>query len=325
MKFNWKYLVVILLLLTGGELCIAYCLTSPEDINIYGRIRVDEIDVASKIPGRIDSLYVQLGQHVNKGDTLAVLESKELDAKLEQAKSVMLASKSKWEMAKNGARSEEKLAVEKLADQAKYQLEFAESTYKRMKKLYADSVISRQKFDEIEFKYNAAKAQYEAAQAKLKMVRNGARDEEKSAAEALYNQALNAYKEALAYYSELTLTAKTTGEVYSLIANQGEIISAGYPVISIINTNNSYAIINIKESEISQFQEGKEIKGYLPALDKEIKFKVTYISPKGDFADWKPTAQKGDFDLKTFEIRLTPLENIDMIRPGMNVRFSLQG
>lgn len=289
----------------------------------FGKIEVNEIDVSSKIPGRIDTLYVRLGDKITRGDTLAILESKEMDAKLEQAKSVMMAAKAKWDMARAGARRQQITAAKKLVDQAKYQFEFAESSYTRLKKLYADSVISKQKFDEISFKYNAAKAQYEAAKAKLGMVLEGVRPEEKSAAEALYHQAENAYKEALAYHDELTITAKTSGTVYSLVADQGEIISAGYPLLTIVDYNSQYALINVKETEITKIKVGDEFKGYLQALGKTITFKVYYISPLADYASWKPTSQKGEFDIRTYEVRLSPMSDTDEIRPGMNVKFRI--
>ncbi len=296
---------------------------SSDQIDYFGKIEVNEIDASSKIPGRIDTLYVRVGDKVRRGDTLAVLESKEMDAKLEQAKSVMLAAKAKWEMAKSGARKQQIKAVKKLVEQAKYQYDFAKSSYLRLEKLYEDSVISRQKFDEISFKYKAAKAQYEAANAKYDMVLEGARPEEKSAAESLFRQAENVYKEALAYHDELTITAKVSGTVYSLVADQGEIISAGYPLLTIVRDNSEYAVINVKENELSKIKTGEVIDGYLPAIGKTIPFKVYYVSPLADYASWKPTSQKGDFDIRTFEVRLSPESNFEGLRPGMNVKFEL--
>ncbi len=323
MAFLKKYyliLVPVLLIIFSGIYLTA---NTKDEIEYFGIIETNEIDVASKIPGRIDTTFVKLGERVKKGDILAKLESKELDAKLEQARGVMLAAKAKLDMANKGAREEQKRAAAKLLEQAKYQYEFAKKTYERMQKLFADSIISRQKFDEIEFKYNAALAQYEAAQAKMDMANNGAREEEKSAAEALYHQALNAYNEAQAYYKELSITAPADGEIYEVIAEQGEIIAAGYPIFSIVQPEKAYAVINVREDNLKYFKTGKKISGYLPALDKNIDFVIDYISPVGNYATWKPTNQKGEFDLKTFEIHLSPVEAISEIRPGMNVKFEL--
>ena len=321
-----KKIVILLLTVIAVLAVITIIINSSGNREKYyfGKVEVDEIDASSKIPGRIDSLYVKLGDKVKKGDTLAVLESKELDAKLGQAKSVMFAAKSKWEMAKRGARIQQKEAAAKLVEQAKYQYDFARSTYDRMKSLAADSVISKQKFDEVEFKYKAAKAQYEAAEAKLNMVNEGARPEEKSAAEALFHQAENVYKEALAYYQELTITAKKSGTVYSLVADQGEIIAAGYPLLTIVDLSSCYVIVNVNETALKYFNVGKQLQGYVPALEKNMKFRVSYIAPMADYASWKPTAQKGEFDVRTFEVRLIPIEKTNELKPGMNVKFMIK-
>lgn len=289
-----------------------------------GIVEIDEVDVASKIPGRIEELNVREGDFVSKGQILARLESKEIDAKVGQAKGVLEAAKSKLDMANKGARDEEKIATEKLFMQAKHQFEFASKTKERFDNLYKDSVISHQEYDEITFKYNAAKDQMEAAEAKYNMVMKGARNEEKSAAEGLYHQAENAYSEAMAYHSELQLISPIDGQISNKIADQGEIIASGYPVFTIINPKEYYIVLQIREDELSNIKIGEYFYGTISALEnKQIEFKVTYISPMADFATWKPTNQKGDFDLKTFEIHLKSDEPIENIRPGMTVKINL--
>ena len=289
-----------------------------------GIVEIDEVDVASKIPGRIEELKVREGDHVFKGQVLARLESKEIDAKVGQAKGVLEAAKSKLDMANKGARDEEKIATEKLFMQAKHQFEFASKTKERFDNLYKDSVISHQEYDEITFKYNAAKDQMEAAEAKYNMVMKGARDEEKSAAEGLYHQAENAYNEAMAYHSELQLISPIDGQISNKIADQGEIIASGYPVFTIINPKEYYIVLQIREDELNNIKMGDYFYGTISALEnKQIEFKVTYISPMADFATWRPTNQKGDFDLKTFEIHLKSDEPIENIRPGMTVKINL--
>lgn len=289
-----------------------------------GIVEIDEVDVASKIPGRIESFYVKEGDKVAKGDVLARLESKEIDAKVGQATGAMNAAKSKLEMVMKGARDEEKLATEKLYMQAKHQFEFVNKTKERFNNLLKDSVISIQEYDEIEFKYLAAKDQMEAAEAKYNMVMKGARDEEKSAVEGLFQQAENAYNEAMAYYSELELKSPIDGEVSNKIADIGEIVASGYPVFTIINPKEYYVVLQVREDELDNIKLGSSFSGTVTALGNErFDFKVVYISPMGDFATWKPTNQKGDFDLKTFEVHLRSDEAISNIRPGMTVRINL--
>lgn len=291
---------------------------------ITGIVETNEIDVASKIPGRIDSIFVDEGDEVKKGQVLARLESKEMDAKLEQARALMEAAKSKMDMAHNGARPEEREAVQKQYAQAAHQFELASKTWKRIESLYNDQVISLQEKDQVEFQYKAAMEQKDAAKAKYDMVIKGARLEEIAGAEALYHQAQNGYNEVLAYHNELNLVCPVEGEICKRISDAGEIIAGGYPIFSIINTNNSYVVLQLREDQMTKIKKNNTYTGSIPALGSNMhEFVVTYISSMADFASWKATNQKGDFDLKTFEIRLKPKKPIEGLRPGMTVRIQL--
>lgn len=325
MKLTKKHLIISVPLIIAVVATITLIASGFENEKhiITGIVEATEIDVASKIPGRIDSICVAEGDLVIKGQVLAKLESKEMDAKVEQVKGMMLAAKAKLEMVQNGARSEEKEAVQKLYEQAKAQYDYAAKTYARFQNLFNDNVISTQEFDEMEFKYNAAKAQMDAAKAKYDMVLNGARFEEKEAVEALYHQAENAFNEASAYQSELLIKAPADGEINQIISDPGEIINSGYPVFSLLQQNGNYVVIQLREDQMKNIGKGKIYSGWIPALDNiEKEFEVTYIAAMGDFATWKPTNQKGEFDLKTFEIHLRGTEVIEGLRPGMTVNIS---
>ncbi len=320
-----KYMAAALpiLLILGGVLFFLAD-SDVKEFNITGIAETTEIDIASKIPGRISFIFFSEGSTVKKGDTIAIMESPEIYAKLEQARGAMNAAKAKSEMAEKGARDEEKEVASKLYNQAKYQFELADKTWQRISNLYRDSVISAQEKDQAEFKYRAAKAQLEEAQAKVKMINLGARIEEKSAAAALYHQAENAFNEVSSYQKELTITAPAGGEISKKLADPGEVIAAGYPVFSIMVPEDIYALIQLREDKMSSVKMNSRCEGYIPALKETVDFEVSYIAPMADFATWKPTNQKGEFDLKSFEIRLKPVKIPKGFRPGMTVNFKFR-
>ena len=319
---NKSILIIPVVLIVVAVIVLWWQTARPSPLILTGMVEVKEIDVASKIPGRIDTLYVQKGDSVHKGQVLARLESKEIEAKVAQARAVMEAARAKWDMAKRGARPEEKEAVEKLYLQAKHQFEFAQKTYERVQKVYRDSVISAQQLDEVTFKYNAAKEQMEAAKAKYEMVLKGARKEQIRAAEALFHQAEGAYREALAYLQETRLTSPVNGRVQDLVADQGEIVAAGYPIITLIRPRDVWVVLQLREDQLHGLKLGQTFEGAIPALgNKQVRFRVDYIAPMADFATWKATNQKGDFDLKTFEIHLRPIKPVGGLRAGMTVRI----
>ncbi len=290
---------------------------------VTGMVEVTEIDVASKIPGRLDSLFVHEGDLVHEGQVLAVLQSKEIEAKVNQARALVEAAQAQYEMALNGARPEEKEAVQRLYLEAKHQFEFAQKTYERMKQVYQDSVVARQTLDEVEFKYKAAKEQMEAAEAKYQMVVKGARQEQIRAARALLQQAQAAYQEALAYLQETQLTSPINGRVQRILVDAGEMVAAGYPVLTLTKPTDNWVVLQLKEDQLVGLKEGQQLQGFVPALNQTLNFKITYMADMGDFATWRATNQMGDFDLKTFEIHARSTQPTAELKAGMTVRFKL--
>ena len=291
---------------------------------ITGLVETTNISVSSKIPGRIAEIFVKEGDKIKKGQLIARMESKEMDAKVEQTRGQLDIAKFKYKMALNGARPEEIDAVEKLYLQTKYQFELAEKTLNRMMNLYRDSLISTQEKDVYEFQYKAALEQMNATKSKYDMVVKGARYEEIAMAKGLYYQAENGFKEASAYQDELEFRSPIDGELQKKLVNQGEILASGYPVFTIIDLNDTWVTIQLKEDEMKSIKIGDVLSGKVTALsNNEYKFKVYYISDIGDFANWRPTNQKGEFDIRTFEIRLRAIDKIEGFRPGMTVNLEL--
>lgn len=89
--------------------------------------------------------------------------------------------------------------------------------------------------------------------------------------------------------------------------------------MSLIRLPQAYFIYNLREDILVNVKKGDIIKLRVPALgDKEIDAEVRFIAPKGDYATKRATRATGDFDLKTFEVRLYPLEPVEGLRPGMS-------
>ncbi len=306
---------------------ILYVLTScssDENSYVIGFVETTVIDVASEVPGKLEKLLVEKGDVVRKGDTLAVFEPKILDAKVKQAEGLKNAAKALMEMAKNGARPQEVEAAKNAYLITKSQFEYAEKTFKRIEKLYKDSVISEQKYDEVRFKYNAAREQMNAAKAVYEMAKEGARKELIEAAVAKYYAVENLYNEAIAFSEELFLISPVSGEVSNQIADAGEVVPAGFPVFSVQIPEEAHVIVQIREDQMEPFKKGARFTGSVPALgNSEFTFYVSYISPMAGFADWLPTKDRGNIDLRTFEVHLKPIDEIKDLRPGMTVKILL--
>jgi len=290
---------------------------------IVGTFEAPTVDVSSEIPGRIDSLYVDLGDTVQKGTLLATLKTNIMDAKLTQALGVKEATESLLRKVQKGARKELLDAANNEYLMAKSQFDFADKTYKRYQVLYADSIISKQEMDEMVFKHTAAKNQMEAAESNYRMAKNGATHEDLQIVEGKLETAKGIYNEAKAYYKQLKIVAPVSGEISEKIGEEGEVMKAGYPILSLMRPSKIYSVINVREDQLNTFRKGKILSGKVPGLGgKTFYFKVSYLAPMADFATWVPSKAKGEFDLKTFEVRLVPLRPISGLRPGMTVQLT---
>ncbi len=296
-----------------------WIMSNPPDLILQGMVEAKHIKVASKIPGRIDKILIEVGDKVNQGDTMIIISTPELDAKLVQALSVHEAAESQSDKAINGAREEQIQGANSMLRKAKAGVEIYSKTFVRVKKLHEEGVVSSQQLDEASAKLKAAQETEAAALSQYNMALNGARIEDKKGAAALVDQASGVLQELGSYLSEAQVKAPISGEVASLISQEGEIVNSGYPIATIVDLNDVWFIFNIREDYLTKIGMDELISISVPAIGEQtFEAKITYINPLGDFATWKATKTTGEFDMKTFEVRAKPTEVIKGLRPGMS-------
>ena len=286
---------------------------------IQGQVEATEYRVSSKVPGRILELRVKEGDYVKVGDTLAILDAPEVLAKMEQARSAESAASAMELKAQNGARQEQIQGAYQLLQQAKAGLEIAEKSYGRVQRLFDEGVLSAQKRDEALAQYKAMEAQVKAAQSQYDMAVNGARREDKLAAQAQVGRAKGAVNEVKSYVRETVQTAQMEGEVSSVYPEVGELVGTGSPIMTVSVMSDLWGTFNVREDLLNDMKVGNEITAFVPAFNKEIKMKVYYLKDQGSYAVWKATKANGQYDLKTFEVKARPMEKVEGLRPGMSL------
>ena len=311
----------ILILLTVIVLVVLASLYAfrHEDETLEGQVDVTEYRVSSKVPGRIKKFYVEEGQYVHAGDTLAVLEAPEVTAKLEQAQAVENAAAAQSQKADNGARKEQIQGAYDMWQKAKVGVTIAEKSWVRVKRLADEGVLPAQKLDEVTAQRDAAIATEKAAKSQYDMAVNGARIEDKEAARALVNQARGAIKEVSSYIKETYLLASADGEVTEIFPSVGELVGTGAPVMNVALMNDMWMTFNVREDNLKLFRMNQTVKVNIPALNKEVEAKVFYMKNLGSYATWKATKSTGQFDMKTFEVKVRPTKKVEDLRPGMSV------
>lgn len=310
-------LVVLVVIITIVGLLGLFALR-PEPELITGEVAVAEYRVANKVPGRIDSLYVSEGDHVRMGDTLAHINSPEVDAKMSQALAAQSAATAQSNKADKGARQQQIAAAYEMWQKALVGADIAKKSYDRVKKLYDQKVVSSQKFDEVDAQYRAAVATANAAKTQYDLALEGAQAEDRDAARALVAQASGAVQEVQSYVEARFLTAPCDGEVAEIFPKMTELVGTGSPVMSILDMNDVWFTFSVREDRLKGMEVGSEVDVEIPALGEQTyRARITYMKAMASYATWRATKVNGQYDVKSFDLKLVPVEPISGIRAGM--------
>jgi HlyD family secretion protein len=292
----------------------------PKPLRLQGQIEAQQYNIGSKVPGRVDEVYVKKGDQVKAGQLIFSLHSPEIDAKLVQAQAGHDAAQALAEEVNIGARVQQIKAARDQWLQAKAAEDLLQKTYQRINNLYKDGVVPEQQRDETHTKLLAARYTSSAALQMYKLAEEGARDETKKAAEDKARMAAGAVTEVEVYAADTTIKSWHDGEVTQVLLRSGELAPQGFPVVTIIDMNDAWAVFHVREDHLAEFSQGSEFEATIPALgDKKYRFKVSYVAAMGDFATWRATNVDTGFDMRTFEIEARPVHKTEGLRAGMSV------
>ena len=310
-------IVGLLIAALVGVIILGFLKPSPQEV-IQGEVEVSQYRVSSKVPSRVLEIRVDEGDYVKKGDTLAIMDSPEINAKMTQAVSARTMAEAIEKKAENGARAQEVQGAYELWQKAKAGLEVSEKTYNRVERLFQNGVLPEQKRDEAKAQYEAMKATEKAARAQYEMAQEGARSEDKAAARAQVGRAQGAVDEVSSYRRETVLTASEDGQVAEIFPQVGELVGTGAPIMNIAITSKSWFTFNVREDKLPTIKVGDIRKVYVPALDKTVEVKFSRIKNIGNFAAWKATRALDGVDLKVFEVKAVPQSNPEELIAGMS-------
>jgi HlyD family secretion protein len=319
-NFNMLTAFVVLLCIVLAITLFGIFFMKPGKEIIQGEVEATQVRISGKVPGRIEKYLVEEGSYVKEGDTLVLLSSPDVEAKLQQAIAAEKAASAINQKAAKGTREEQIQSAREMWRKAVAGLDVAKKSYDRIQALYEKEVVPAQKRDEAEANYKAMLATEQAAKAQYEMAKNGADREDREAAMAQLNRAKGAVAEVQSYMEETILTSPVSGEISEIFPKRGELVGSGAPIMNVLDMDDVWVTFNIRENFLKDFPKGKEFNALVPALgNKEITLKVTYMKNLGSFAAWKATKVSGEYDVKTFEVRARPVAPVEGLLPGMSV------
>ncbi|WP_374173862.1 HlyD family secretion protein [Flavobacterium tructae] len=280
---------------------------------IQGKIEKEQIAVVSKIPGKILKIWVKEGDLVQKGDTLAVLDIPEVDAKKSQAEGAVVSAKAQYKMAVKGATENQIKQLEAKKTGLKEQYEFAQKSIRRLTNMLKDSLISQQTYDETFAKYQGAQAQYNAVVAELDDAKKGARIEQQTMALGQQDRALGALQEVETADKERYIIAPQNMSIETITLNLGELALPGYTLFNGYIDNSIYFRFTIPENQLGEFKKGQEITVHVPYKNENIKGKISTIKQLGAYGNIATAYPDYEMQESLFEIKITPV-NIEQTK-----------
>ena len=313
----WGVLAVIALLIAIG----LWLASRPPAQQLQGEVQAEEINVATKILSRVDQLLAAEGDRVTAGQTLAILSSPEIDNGETQAQAALRSAREMQSIADEGTRPENLESLQATWQAAAANAQLAAVTAQRAERLYAEGVIAAQRRDEARTARIATARLAEASRAQYERARAGTRPQNRAIANANVDAARAAVATAAALQSETRLVSPINGEITRRLVRPGEIVSPILPAYQLIDIDHPWIMLNVQESQYAGMTKGKVLTGRVPALDRNIRFRIQHISPQGSFATWRATRQSSGYDVRAFEVKLVPVDRVPQLRPGMSVLF----
>lgn len=375
-------------------------------------IEGDQVKVSFKLDGRIEELLVDVGDHVEKGQVIGILQNEEIEAKVAQAEASVQLSEAKMNEAKGALSTAEakkgqgieavdatKDSIDKQIEQAKAAVKLAEANLEAVKKsvrpeqvkqaesqmnaaleaqniaksnldryqeLYNNGLASQAEVEKANLSYQDAKSKYEVAKEQYEMALQGPSKEQIKAAEAQVEQAKAALQSAISakkqiaikqkdveaaeggiqqalgavssanagksqaeaalkevntYLSYTKLIAPADGVITTKSTTVGELVSAGFPVFTLEETNKRWSNFYFPENNIVKMKTGDKVSLKLVATGEKIEGKIVSIAPAADFAVQKATQNSDDVDIRSFNVKVEYPSLPDYVKTGMTVQW----
>lgn len=315
---NKKIIMTVLLMIALISLAIFFRAQN-QALLLQGEVDAPEVIVTSKAKGQVIEREVARGDDVKAGQVLMTLASPELMAQLKAAQAARDQAKAQMDLSLSGTREESLRNLRAALASAKSEYQNARDEYTRQRAIAKRGYLSAQALESARNTRNTALQSMLRAQANLDEGLQGDRQQQREIYAAQLDQTEQQLLEVKALTDDLLVRSPVDGEAGPIPAEVGEQLTAYSPLVTIIELPRAYFVFNLREDILAHVRKGDVIRLRVPALNNEmVDAKVHYIAPLGDFSTKSATRATGDFDLKTFEVRLIPLKPVAGLRQGMS-------
>lgn len=289
--------------------------------SIPGMVRSTEIKIAPEVSGHLARVLVNRGQHVNRGEVVALLSNPELFAAVVEARARAGLAAAARDRVYAGVREEqvESLRREVLKAQAAQTL--AHQQLDRIATLALRSDASLQDRDAARAEAARADADVRVAEARFAEAQLGPTREERALADAQLHAAEAARDVVEARAAKMLLRSPAAGEIGLVVPEIGEAVVPGETVLTMTPDGGVWFGFNVREDTLS----GLAIGATIPVLAQGAAApgRVAEMRDLGEFATWRAARASGDHDLNTFLVRIDPTAPAGSLTPGQTVWLQL--
>ena len=314
---NWtNRIMAIIILLT---VFFVGCGNNSNEGDIWGRADAKEIDINSKISGRVVELLVEEGQHVTKGQIIAKVDARDLNAQSANAQAGIAALEAQTAL-QTGTTQAAVAQAKAALDSAQANLNMALADYERYDQLLHEGAVSRQVYDTYKTKYEVAKASFAQAQQGVEAANYNLKVNDVNMEKT--NQAKASLRQVNVNLDETIIRAPFVGVITKKYVEVGSMLSTGTPVAAIQDPTDNWVDFKLPETELANYDVDQQVK--VEARDGKTVLTGTIkdISQKSEFATRRANSERGDAsDIISYNVKVQ-LDS-DKVRPGM--RFKLLG
>jgi HlyD family secretion protein len=286
---------------------------------IVGVVRATEVRVEPEVDGQLVSITAEKGAHVHAGDVLARLSAVELTAQADQARAALVSATANRNNVYAGVRREQVDSLKAEIAKANARLEYVQAQLTRTSTLARQSFEPQQALDQAENDAASARADVAEAQANYDAAVAGPTREERAIADAQVLAAAAAVTVLERRLDKMVLRAPADGVVSVIVAEVGENVRAGQPILVVEAAGKQWLSFNVREDHLNGPTIGETVSVMRNGADGAIKAVITELRPIGVFATWQAERVIGDHDRNTLRLRLDPERESAGLEPGMTV------
>ena len=322
MASRWRSVVAFALILLAAGASAYLLWPRGQAAPIVGIVRTTQIRVAPEVGGQLATIKVHKGDRVRAGDVVAELSVLELSAAVVQARAALAEASAQRDHVYAGVRAEEIAALAAEIAKAKSRLEYAQQQLTRTATLARTDTATQQALDQAENDAATARADVAEAEANHAAAVAGPTREERAIADAQVKAAAAALAVLERRLAKTSLHAPADGIVSVIVAEVGENVTAGQPVLVIAATGKQWLSFNAREDLLHGLSVGAAVDVARSGAQPMMPAVVTELVPLGPFATWQAERAVGDHDLNTLRLRLDSQGDASGLEPGMTVWFN---